>query len=59
MNAKAINSLTYKSSNKNIVATNSSGLVKGKAKGKVTITISAKSSTNYNAATKKVKVYVK
>lgn len=59
LNAKAINSLTYKSSNKNIVATNSSGLVKGKAKGKVTITISAKSSTNYNAATKKVKVYVK
>jgi hypothetical protein len=46
--------LSFKSSNKKIAVVNSKGKVKGKYPGKVTITIKAKATSSYKAATKKV-----
>lgn len=51
--------ISYKSSNKKIATVSSQGKIKGKKKGKVTITVKVKANGNYKGAVKKVKVTVK
>jgi uncharacterized protein YjdB len=50
--------LTYKSSNTNVAAVSSKGLVTAKKKGSCKITVTAAGTTKYNKATKTVKVKV-
>jgi|GEM_PF-1580330 len=50
--------LTYKSSNTKVATINSAGKITPKAVGKATITITAKATRTYNAATKKITVTV-
>ncbi|MCD8054100.1 MAG: fibronectin type III domain-containing protein, partial [Lachnospiraceae bacterium] len=57
--ASGVGTITYTSGDTSIATVSSSGVVTGKAPGKVTITVKAAGDSNRNSATKKVTVTVK
>ena len=59
LNAKAKTKLTYKSSNGKIAAVNSAGKVTMKNPGKVTITITAAGTNQYNGTSRKITINTK
>ncbi|WP_167958868.1 hypothetical protein [Anaerosporobacter faecicola] len=59
LNAKAKTTLTYKSSDRNVVTVSKKGKVTLKNAGEATITIKAASSKKYKSATVKVDIYIK
>lgn len=59
LNAKAKTRLTYKSSNGKIAAVNSAGKVTMKNPGKVTITITAAGTNQYNGTSRKITINTK
>ncbi|MGN1165803.1 MAG: CAP domain-containing protein [Lachnospiraceae bacterium] len=58
LNAKATGKLSYRSSNNSIATVSDTGNVTLKSPGKVTITISAAATENYNEATKQITITI-